>query len=62
MLCSLTQGGITLLFWATIEGRLEVASLLVDRGANKEATDKVNALVGFCNSLYDGNFLSFVKF
>ena len=41
MVCFL-QGGFTPLLRAAREGHVEVASLLLDRGANPEARDKVS--------------------
>ena len=35
------QNGWTPLHWATISGRVEIAELLLEKGANIEATDQV---------------------
>jgi ankyrin repeat protein len=42
------QYGFTPLIWASCIGCVEIARLLVERGANIEATDRVSACIGVC--------------
>ena len=41
LLCGPAQYGMTPLHWAAFNGRLEVVRLLLDSGADKEATNQV---------------------
>jgi ankyrin repeat protein len=51
-LCS--QGGATPLHNAAARGHVEVAALLLDRGANIEAANEVSMVIAVCDRKPDG--------